>query len=241
MGNGPRLEEKVRKKIERWFALKGEDFIVCTKEFCQGNRMSLRPLMELVVDLAVFVFVNGGAELRDDLLEDLEYGIFDLIGRFSSTPGGECLFANIQENIIQHVTKIFVEAKRRWNLNNYKITESIEAVHPCNGIKRVLKPSRDNGEDESLKTERQAKELLETMAIFAQAKFKGEKNKKIAMKMLENPERVKDFSWLADIADTSIGSVKVTLTRVRQTLAKNFAFERLGDKLTITRIKDISK
>lgn len=241
MGNGPRLEEKVRNKIECWFALKGKDFIVCTKEFCQGNRTSLPPLMELLKDLAVSVFVNGGAELRDDLLEDLEYGIFDLISRFSSTPGGEDLFVNIQENIIQHVTKIFVEAKRRWNLNNYKITESIEAVHPCNGIKRVLKPSRDNGEEESLQTEQQAKKLLETMAVFAQGKFKGAKNRKIAMKMLENPERVRDFSWLADIAGTSIGSVKVTLTRVKQTLANNFAFERLGDKLTITRTKDISK
>ena len=159
MGNGPRLEEKVHKKIECWFAQKGEGFIVCTQEFCQGNRTSLRPLMELVKDLASSVFVNGGAELRDDLLEDLEYGIFDLIGRFSSTPGGEYLFVNIQENIIQNVTEIFVEAKRRWNLNNYKITESIEAVHPCNGIKPVLKPPLGNGENESLQTEQQAKKL----------------------------------------------------------------------------------
>ena len=86
MGNLPRLEGKLKDKIERWFTDYGEEFIIYTKEFCQGNRSSLRPLMDLLRDLATYVFACDGISLNDDLLEDLEYGIFDLIGRYTSTP-----------------------------------------------------------------------------------------------------------------------------------------------------------
>jgi hypothetical protein len=59
--------------------------------------------------------------------------------------------------------------------------------------------------------------------------------------MLENPDRLKDFPWMADLAETSIGSVKVTLTRIKQTLARNFDFKRYDGEMTISRVREISE
>ena len=240
MGNLPRLEGKIKKKIERWFNNYGDDFIICTKEFCQGNRSSLRPLMNHLRELATYVFANDGNELRDDLLEDLEYGMFELIGQYSSAAGGEKLLESIQNTIIANITKIFADTKRRWNLNNFKITESIEELDPLNGLLegRPQRPA-DKKENASEQIEVQAKKALEVMAIFARKKFRGDKNRKIAVNMLEHPDRVKDFPWMAEAAGTSIGSVKVTLTRIKQTLARNFNLQRFDGEMKISRVREI--
>ena len=79
------------------------------------------------------------------------------------------------------------------------------------------------------------------MTVFARKKFRGDKNRKIAVKMLENPDRMRDFPWMAELADSSIGSVKVTLTRIKQTLARNFYFTRLGGELHITQVRESAK
>ena len=241
MGNLPRLEGKIKEKIENWFTDYGEEFIICTKEFCQGNRSSLRPLMNSLRDLATFVFAGDGIDLREDLLEDLEYGIFDLIGRYASSAGGEKLLESIQDTIISNIIDIFADTKRRWNLNNFKITESIEELDPFNGLLESRKDnSADTKEKPSEQIEVQAKKALEVMAVFARKKFRGDKNRKIAVNMLENPDRLQDFPWMAELANTSIGSVKVTLTRIKQTLARNFDLKRLDGEMTISRVKEIS-
>lgn len=241
MGNLPRLEGKIKEKIESWFTDYGEEFIICTKEFCQGNRSSLRPLMSHLRELASYVFTGDGNDLREDLLEDLEYGIFDLIGRYASSAGGEKLLESIQDTIISNIIDIFADTKRRWNLNNFKITESIEELDPFNGLLESRKDnSADTKEKPSEQIEVQAKKALEVMAVFARKKFRGDKNRKIAVNMLENPDRLKDFPWMAELANTSIGSVKVTLTRIKQTLARNFDLKRLDGEMTISRVKEIS-
>jgi hypothetical protein len=242
MGNLPRLEGKIKEKVERWFNDYGEDFIICTKEFCQGNRSSLRPLMSNLKNLAAYVFAGDGVDLRDDLLEDLEYGIFDLIGQYNSLAGGEKLLESIQDTIISNITNIFADTKRRWNLNNFKITESLDELDPLNELmeSRPENP-RDITENIPDKIELQAKKALEVMTIFARHKFRGDKNRKIAVNMLENPDRLKDFPWMADLAETSIGSVKVTLTRIKQTLARNFDFKRYDGEMTISRVREISE
>jgi hypothetical protein len=242
MGNLPRLEGKIKDKVERWFNDYGEEFIICTKEFCQGNRSSLRPLMSNLKDLAAYVFAGDGVDLRDDLLEDLEYGIFDLIGRYTSSAGGEKLLESIQDTIISNITNIFADTKRRWNLNNFKITESLDELDPANELmeSRPENPP-DTNENIPEKIELQAKKALEVMTVFARKKFRGDKNRKIALNMLENPDRLKDFPWMAERAETSIGSVKVTLTRIKQTLARNFDFKRFDGEMTISRIREISE
>ena len=197
--------------------------------------------MNSLRDLATFVFAGDGIDLREDLLEDLEYGIFDLIGRYASSAGGEKLLESIQDTIISNIIDIFADTKRRWNLNNFKITESIEELDPFNGLLESRKDnSADTKEKPSEQIEVQAKKALEVMAVFARKKFRGDKNRKIAVNMLENPDRLQDFPWMAELANTSIGSVKVTLTRIKQTLARNFDLKRLDGEMTISRVKEIS-
>jgi hypothetical protein len=198
--------------------------------------------MSNLKNLAAYVFAGDGVDLRDDLLEDLEYGIFDLIGQYNSLTGGEKLLESIQDTIISNITNIFADTKRRWNLNNFKITESLDELDPLNELmeSRPENP-RDITENIPDKIELQAKKALEVMTIFARHKFRGDKNRKIAVNMLENPDRLKDFPWMADLAETSIGSVKVTLTRIKQTLARNFDFKRYDGEMTISRVREISE
>ena len=239
MGNIPRLEGKLKNRIEHWFKSDGDNFIILTKEFCQGNRAYLRPLMDSLRELAEDVFARDGINLNEDLLEDLEYGIFDLIGRYSSTPGDEELQKAIKKTIIHNITDIFVDTKRRWNLNYFKITESIEELDPRDDL--IESPRKEYDAVETVYSEpldSQAKKALETMMIFARKKFRGDKNKRIAIKILESPDRVRDFPWLAEFAGTSVGTVKVTLTRIKQTLADNFDFKRMGSEFYITRVND---
>jgi hypothetical protein len=242
MGNSPKLEGKLKEKIERWFKINGDRFIISTKEFCQGNRSALSPLMDLLRDLATDVFTYDGISLNDELLEDLEYGVFELIGRYTSTPGGNQLLDSIQKTIIQHVTDIFADTKRRWNLNTFKITESIEEIDPFNDlIESPRNENTDTAESQPEPVEIQAKKALDTLLIFARKRFRGDKNRKIAVKVLENPDRLRDFPWIAELADTSVGTVKVTLTRIKQTLASNFDFKRMGSELYIRRIDETPK
>jgi len=242
MGNVPRLEGKIREKIKPWFIDNGDEFILYAKEFCQGNRSSLRPLMDLLRDLATHVFTSDGSSLNDELLEDLEYGMFELIGLYTETAGGHLLLESIRKTIIGNITSIFADTKRRWNLNNFKITESIEELDPSNDIiKSPLKETTVINEYPSEPAELQARRALETMAVFAQRKFRGDKNRKIAVKILENPDKLTDFPWMAELAGTSVGSVKVTLTRIKQTLARNFNFKRMGGVLQITQIRGSTK
>ncbi len=242
MGNIPRLEGKIKDKIERWFELNGDKFIICTKEFCQGNRSSLRPLMDHLRDLATDVFTSDGSSLNDELLEDLEYGIFELIGQYTAAPGGDPLLKSIRKTIIRNVIDIFADTKRRWNLNNFKITESIERLDPFNDLieSRKNEYSAPDGVYPE-PAEIQARKVLNTMTIFARKKFRGDKNRKIAVKILENPDRFQDFPWIAGLAGTSVGSAKVTLTRIKQTLARNFSFKKIDGVLQITRVSDPAK
>lgn len=242
MGNNPRLEGKIRNKIEYWFIDYGNNFIIYTREFCQGNRSALRPIMELLKDLAGHVFTNDGNSLNAELLEDLEYGLFDLIGKYNSTPGGDELSEAIKSTIIDYVTDIFVETKRRWNLNNFKITESIEELDPYNALieSRIQKQTKTTDKQPEPANDA-ARLALQTMIDFARKKFQGKKNRKIAVKILENPERLRDVTWMAEFAGTSVGSVKVTLTRIKQTLARNFAVSRLDGELRVTQIRQLHK
>lgn len=242
MGNSPRLEGKIGNKIHYWFIDNGDNFIVYTREFCQGNRLSLRPLMELLKDLAGYVFANDGNSLNAELLEDLEYGIFELIGKYNSTPGADELSKSIKDTIVDYVTEIFVETKRRWNLNTFKITESIEELDPYNALIESRTHKQTKAADKQPEPANDpAKLALQTMIGFARKKFQGKKNKKIAVKILENPDRLKDVTWMAEFAGTSVGSVKVTLTRIKQTLARNFAVSRLDGELRVTQIRQLHK
>ncbi|UCC81155.1 MAG: hypothetical protein JSW64_07305 [Candidatus Zixiibacteriota bacterium] len=198
--------------------------------------------MDHLRDLATRVFTCDGSSLNNELLEDLEYGVFELIGRYTATAGGDRLLKSIKKTIIRNVIDIFADTKRRWNLNNFKITESIEQLDPFNDLIKSRDkeyPALDELYPEPL--EIQARKALETMTVFARKKFRGDKNKKIAVKILENPDRFRDFPWIADLAGTSVGSAKVTLTRIKQTLARNFSFKRMDGILQITQIRDSAK
>jgi len=119
--------------IQQWFDTRGDVFILSVKEFCQGNRASLAQVMAMVEELSARVFKREGKVVNIELLEDLEYGIFDLIGKFTSTPGDELLKA-IQENIVEHLTELFAKTKKQWNLNHYKITTSFDELDPCHSL-----------------------------------------------------------------------------------------------------------
>ncbi len=246
MRRNPRLENKIRIDIQLWLDSKGTDFIICIKEFCQGNRAALSQVLEFVDELGRNVFVGDGNTLDKELLEKLEYGIFDLIGKFNSTPGGEALEEAIEKNIVEYLTAIFTEAKKEWNLNQYKITASYEELDPNNStIPADQKPvdQIDSSEQvpERKYTRKDARLFLDELVAFAKTRLRGEKNKVIAVKWLENPDRQKDYSWLATLTDSSTGSIKVTLTRLKQTLNKNYSLRYVNDKLVMSKVDMVAK
>jgi len=232
--------EKIQRKIEIWFDEHPDEFIICLKEFCQGNRASLTPLLNMLEDLGSAVFAAGGA-VNDDLLEQLEYKMFDLIGDYSSAPGGDALLSAINDSIVSRLTVIFADAKRRWNLHYYKITGSVETIDPDNVLIPDTDPFRDGFENEispmlPAEIQKQARDIIDRLVLFAKKKFKGEKNRKIAVNWLENPEKSSDIRWLASLAGSSQGSAKVTLTRIKQSLARHHTLKRIGDRLTLDRV-----
>ncbi|MCD6160828.1 MAG: hypothetical protein J7K40_00250 [candidate division Zixibacteria bacterium] len=240
MCKAPRLEDKIRMEIQHWFSNNGYSFILVIKEFCQGNRRSLSQVMVMVEELAAKVFVGEGKSVNNELLEDLEYGIFDLIGQFSSTPGGDALENAIRNNIIDNLTTIFAETKKQWNLNNYKITASYEELDPKYDLipanETISETEADCDADYLRKCARnQAKEILDELVVFAKANFRGEMKRKIAINWLENPDKRKDFRWLASMTGTSIGSAKVILTRIKQSVAKNYNLKKTSNKLVLLR------
>ena len=238
MSKSLRLEDKIRLEIQLWYDARGDDFIVGIKEFCQGNRTSLSNIMAMVKELSARVFVKEGSALNKELLESLEYGVFDLIGRFSSTPGEPKLLQAIQDNIVQHLTDIFTETKKLWNLNTYKITESYEELDPSNDL--IPAPEIAAESDSSLDPEQvrlnarhRARGILDELVLFAKSNFRGEIKRKIAVNWLENPEKIRDFNWLSTLVGSSTGSTKVILTRIKHSFTKAYNLKRADSKLVL--------
>lgn len=246
MHKNPRLEKKIRSDIQHWLDDSGTEFVICIKEFCQGNRAALTQILSYVRELGTDVFVGGGEALDCELLEKLEYGMFDLIGKFSCTPGGSALEKAIEENIANYLTEIFAEAKKEWNLNQYKITESFEEIDPGNcyipaqARLHDISEFKAGGRDRKL-VRNDARLLLDELVQFAKAKLRGEKNREIAVNWLENPEKRKDYGWLASLTDSSTGSIKVTITRLKQTLSKNYYLKYVDDKLVMSKVDLMTK
>ncbi len=229
-----RLEHKIQSKIEEWIDIQGNEFILCIKEFCQGNRYALCRISEYVEELGTSVFAGQSEKLNSELLEELEYAMFDLIGEYSSTPGGDELILAVRGNIVDQLTIVFAEAKRRWNLQNYKITESIEELDPQNNV--IPDEALEVYTEERLspkESKQQAREVLDELLAFVQGKFRGDKKRVIAVNWLENPELQRDFKALATLVNSSTGSVKVTLTRIKQTIAQSFTLNRSGNRLVL--------
>lgn len=240
MCKAPRLEDKIRMEIQHWFNNNGSSFIFVIKEFCQGNRRSLNQVMTMVEELATKVFAGEGRVLNKELLESLEYGIFDIIGQFSSTPGGDALEEAIRKSIVNNLTVVFTETKKQWNLNNYKITASFEELDPNYDLipanETISETEADCDGDYLKKCARyQAKEILDELIVFAKNSFRGEMKRKIAVNWLENPDKRKDFRWLASVAGTSTGSAKVILTRIKQSFVKKHRLKKESNKLVLLR------
>jgi hypothetical protein len=244
MRPNPRLENKIRLDIQQWLSTRGDDFIINIKEFCLGNRAALTEVLGFVNDLGTAVFAGDGNSLDKDLLDKLEYGMFDIIGKFSSTPGGTALDEAIEGNIADYLTEIFAEAKKQWNLNQYKITASIEELDPNNSMIAAYDEAEYDDtmtEAESKKARYDAKQFLDELVTFAKGKLRGEKNQKIAVSWLENPDKQRDYGWLAALTNSSTGTIKVTLTRLKHTLARNYNLRYIDDKLVLDRVKVLSR
>ncbi len=245
MSKTPRLEDKIRPEIQQWFDTRGNAFILCVKEFCQGNRASLTQLLAMVEELSARVFKGEGKSLDKELLENLEYGIFDLIGKFTSTPGGDALLESIRDNIVEHLTELFAETKKQWNLNHYKITASFDELVPCCGLipaSRTVCDDRYNSRSiqASESAQHQAKDILDELVLFARDSFRGEKKRKIAVNWLENPDKIKDFCWLSSLVGTSAGSTKVILTRIKHSFTKVYDLKTVSNRLILVRSEELS-
>ncbi len=234
MRSEKRLRGKIYPKIKKWVDKKGREFTICFKEFCQGNRASLFQLDDYIKDLGIKVFVVDGLKLDEDLLWDLEYRLFDLIGKYSSTPGGEELLKAIETTIVDDLTDIFISAKRKWNFYHYKLTESLEEIDPNNSIIPTKEPDEDFPEPELIYA--QAQDILGEFAKFARRRLRGPRIRLVAFYWLKYPERSGDFEWLAAKAGTSPGAVRVILTRFKQKLLKAYSLERIGNRLVLHRI-----
>ena len=243
MSKTSRLETRIRAEIQSWFDTRGSDFVFTVKEFCQGNRVALSSILEMIRELGGAVFMGDGKTLNEDLLEDLEYGIFNLIGKFTSTPGGDVLLEAIQENVIEHLTEIFTEVKQQWNLNQYKITSSFEEIDPLCSLIPAPEPDSRNIQHASSElyeknNQHQARDILDELVLFAKDKFHGEKKRKIAVNWLENPEKIRDFNWLSSLAGTSSGAAKVILTRIKHSVTKTYGLKTVSDKLVLVKSEE---
>jgi hypothetical protein len=242
MEESGKIEEKYAPAIRSWLEDKGDDFILCIREFCQGNRAALTDIRSFLKALGSFVFANGGDSLNEELLEDLEYRIFDLIGKFSSTPGGPELLAAIRQNSAAYMIEIFAEAKRQWNLNHYKIARSYEELDPEQCLIASDKFESEVS-DELLQKEfpahigREARNVIDELVAFSAKKFHGDKTRKVAVNWLKNPERSGDIGWFAALSDSSTGCTKVMLSRIKHSISRNYRLQRSGDDFILTRTK----
>jgi hypothetical protein len=244
MKANPRLENKIRFDIELWLDAWGDDFVISIKEFCLGNRAALTKVLGFISDLGTVVFAGDGNNLDRELLEKLEYGMFDLIGKFSSVSGGVALEQAIENSIADYLTDIFAEAKKQWNLNQYKITASYEELDPNNSMiaaSEKYEPEDFDLDIDTYKTRYDARLFLDELVSFAKAKLRGEKNRRIAVNWLENPEKQRDYGWLAALTNSSTGTIKVTLTRLKHTLCRNYNLRYIDDKLVLDRVKVMSR
>ncbi|MBD3168940.1 MAG: hypothetical protein GF307_05615 [candidate division Zixibacteria bacterium] len=236
MDKSMQLEERILPVIQTWLSEHGSGFVVRIKDFCLGNRASLADVRTGLKELGIVVFAGESGKLDEDLLEGLEYGIFDLIGKFSSFPGEPALKKAIKEKLAVYLTDIFADVKRKWNFATYKETESYEAIDPENCLIPASEP--EDGEEfrpDSEEIRKEAVQVLSELTDFARKKFRGDKIRRIAVSWLENPEKEKDFGWLAALVDTTPNSVKVNLTRIRQALNKNYRLRKNGDRLVLMR------
>jgi len=245
MSKTPRLEDKIGPEIQQWFDTRGNAFILCVKEFCQGNRASLTHVLAMIEELSARVFKGEGESVDKELLENLEYGIFDLIGKFTSTPGGDALLESIRDNIVEHLTELFAEIKKQWNLNHYKITASFDELAPCYSLipaSRTVCDDRYNSRSiqVSESAQHQAKDILDELVLFARDSFRGEKKRKIAVNWLENPDKIKDFCWLSSLVGTSSGSTKVILTRIKHSFTKVYDLKTVSNRLVLVRSEELS-
>jgi len=234
-----RLKNRIRLDIQRWLDGGGAGFIVSLKEFCLGNRAALSDVLGYVEQMGIAVFAPDGRYIDKDLLEKLEYSIFDLIGKFSSYSGGQVLDDAIKANILNYLIDTFVEAKKQWNLEQYKITSSYEELDPDNCLFTAMDEEDyeiNDAEYNKQYVKRDAQLLLNELAFFAKTKLRGAKNRQIATNWLENPDKIRDFGWLASQTNSSAGTIKVTLTRLKHTLCNNYQLKYTDNKLVLNKI-----
>ena len=234
-----RLEQKYRPLIEHWLARHGDLFVGCLREFCQGNRSALVSIRGYIKDLGTDIFCNGGV-LDDELLEDLEYRFFDLIGKFSTTPGSAQLEAAIRDNICGSLTEILAKTKRRWNLNTYKFAQSTEDIRPEDWYLTQTKyecPTPQNNEEPKNPAfaRKSARQALDELVTYSKRKFHGQKTRKIAVNWLENPEKDGDIAWFSSLINSSEGTTRVLLTRIKQSLAHNHRLRYSENKFALIR------
>jgi hypothetical protein len=235
-----KLEEKYGPAIRYWLAQDGEGFILCIRDFCQGNRAALTNVRSYLRILALRIFAGKGSFLNEDLIEDLEYRMFDLIGKFSSVTGSEELLAAIRENLDTYLTEIFAESKRQWNLNYYKISASYEEIDPGQCLIAAAVEKTEKYSDKIEKTysgQDGARDVIDELVTFSKKRFHGDKTRKVAVNWLENPEKIGDVEWFASLAQASSGCTRVMLTRIKKSLSRNYRLRRVGDDFVLTRTK----
>jgi hypothetical protein len=235
-----KLEEKYGPAIRSWLAHEGDGFILSVRDFCQGNRAALSNVRSSLRILALRIFAGKGNFLNDELMEDLEYRMFDLIGQFSSITGGDELLNAIRENLDIYLIEIFAESKRQWNLNFYKISESFEDLDPGQCLIAAAFEKTINHVDKSDKTcvgQEGARDVIDELVAFSKKKFHGDKTRKVAINWLENPEKSGDIDWFASLAQTSSGCTRVMLTRIKKSISRNYRLRRIGDDFMLTRAK----
>jgi hypothetical protein len=235
-----RLEEKYGPAIRSWLTQEGEGFILCIRDFCQGNRASLSNVRSYLRALALRIFAGSGSYLNEELIEDLEYRMFDLIGKYSSVSGNEELLAAIRSNLDVYLTEIFTEAKRQWNLNYYKMSASFEEIDPgqCLIAAAVEKTENHTNKNEMTFSGRDsARNVIDELVTFSKKRFHGDKTRKVAVNWLENPEKSGDVDWFASLAQASSGCTRVMLTRIKKSINRNYRLRRVGDNFVLTRTK----
>ncbi|MCP4632766.1 MAG: hypothetical protein GY855_07550 [candidate division Zixibacteria bacterium] len=238
MKKSPRLEANILPKVQDWLTERGSEFIISIKEFCQGNRAALCQVREYIKALGIEVFANERQKVDAELLDKLEYGMFDLIGKFSSTSGGNALTEAIRENIAEYITEIFAESKRRWDFEKYKLAVSFNE-ESFNRLEDMQFDSEHEivetieFEKRALSPQLQAKVIIDELLYFCEKRFWGNKTINVARIWFNNPKKYKDHYWIAYLVDSNPNSVKVIISRIKKALRKQFDVKKVQDKLII--------